>query len=56
MTLSEAINQARLTQRSQTFVFASKAKELVLKLEWITRYYGNHPMTELIEMRNQGWN
>ena len=50
MELLTALQQARETRRSKTFIFACKARELPGKLLWLIEYHGgNKSVGELVK-------
>ncbi|MDD5704180.1 MAG: hypothetical protein PHU23_19270 [Dehalococcoidales bacterium] len=49
MLLNEAIEELRATQRSRTFVLASKAGDMAAKLEWLKERTGNLTIQEILE-------
>ena len=53
MNLFEAINQAKTTKRSYTFILASTAKDLPDKLEWLKGALGDRPITEIMAVWNK---
>ena len=51
MLLTEAIQEIQATKRSKTFVFASIAKEMPDKLEWLKENVGHLTIQEILEAR-----
>jgi len=51
MLLTEAIAQCRETKRSRLYLFAGKARELTIELEWLKGRVGDKTMLEILEGR-----